>query len=197
MTGRQITRTAFPGWRRSAAFREVAVEAIRAWNRKRAGMPKCGAVRRHDGEPCQQIAMANGRCHYHGGKTPKGDAWHRPRWPNGNSPDAEAKLQRKLHDLSRAQKAREKRLAAMTAAERQRYDAWLRTHKPGPAASRAAAKLRRQQDLEGAALLASAPKPDSLELAEVKARLAAVRSEIAAMKAAIAAQREAEQGVFG
>lgn len=31
---------------------------------------KCGAYARSSGEPCKQYALANGRCHYHGGKTP-------------------------------------------------------------------------------------------------------------------------------
>jgi len=31
---------------------------------------KCGAYARSSGQPCKQYALANGRCHYHGGKTP-------------------------------------------------------------------------------------------------------------------------------
>lgn len=39
--------------------------------------PRCGARRKHDGEPCRQAAMANGRCRMHGGmstgpRTPEG-----------------------------------------------------------------------------------------------------------------------------
>jgi hypothetical protein len=30
---------------------------------------RCGANRKHDGCPCQQPAMANGRCRFHGGKS--------------------------------------------------------------------------------------------------------------------------------
>jgi hypothetical protein len=33
-------------------------------------MKKCGAYARSSGESCKQYALANGRCHYHGGKTP-------------------------------------------------------------------------------------------------------------------------------
>ena len=33
-------------------------------------LPKCGAYARSTGKPCRQIALANGRCHYHGGSTP-------------------------------------------------------------------------------------------------------------------------------
>jgi hypothetical protein len=31
--------------------------------------PRCGASRKHDGCPCQQPAMANGRCRFHWGKS--------------------------------------------------------------------------------------------------------------------------------
>jgi hypothetical protein len=31
---------------------------------------KCGAYARSTGGPCKQYALANSRCHYHGGKTP-------------------------------------------------------------------------------------------------------------------------------
>ncbi|WP_454888686.1 HGGxSTG domain-containing protein [Sphingobium indicum] len=31
----------------------------------------CGAKRRN-GEPCRKLPMRNGRCHLHGGKTPRG-----------------------------------------------------------------------------------------------------------------------------
>jgi hypothetical protein len=39
--------------------------------------PRCGARRKHDGCPCQQPAMVNGRCRFHGGqstgaRTPEG-----------------------------------------------------------------------------------------------------------------------------
>ena len=43
--------------------------------------PKCGARRKGDHLPCQNLALENGRCRLHGGLTPKGENWHRPRWP--------------------------------------------------------------------------------------------------------------------
>lgn len=39
-------------------------------------VPKCGARSKRTGQPCQQPAMANGRCRLHGGKStgpPKGN----------------------------------------------------------------------------------------------------------------------------
>jgi len=29
----------------------------------------CGAKAKHNGKPCRQFAMKNGRCYYHGGKS--------------------------------------------------------------------------------------------------------------------------------
>lgn len=29
----------------------------------------CGARAKHNGKPCRQFAMTNGRCYYHGGKS--------------------------------------------------------------------------------------------------------------------------------
>lgn len=36
---------------------------------KAQAAPRCGAKRKHDGCSCQQPAMANGRCRFHGGKS--------------------------------------------------------------------------------------------------------------------------------
>lgn len=33
-------------------------------------LPKCNAKTKHGKHPCRHIALANNRCHYHGGKTP-------------------------------------------------------------------------------------------------------------------------------
>jgi hypothetical protein len=42
----------------------------------------------------------------------------------------------------------------MTSEERQRYERWQRTHRPGPAKARAAARERRRQAREARKLLA-------------------------------------------
>lgn len=44
----------------------------RGWNI--AHMPKCGAMSKRTGKPCQRSAMANGRCMNHGGKSVGGIA---------------------------------------------------------------------------------------------------------------------------
>lgn len=118
-----------PRGRSGAAFRE--------WHRRtRPGLPRCGAKARTTGEPCKQIAMENGRCSYHGGRTPKGDSWHKPRWPNGKRPDATDRLNRKLSDLDVAEKKRRKRRARMDPDELAQHTAWQRTHMPGKAVER-------------------------------------------------------------
>jgi len=130
-------------WRRSSEFRLIAVKAIRRWNRLRETAPKCGARRKHDGEPCQNLPLANGRCRFHGGLTPRGDQWHKPQLPS--SPE---KLRRKLADRERKAKKRAARLARMTPEERKQHERWHRTHKPGSAEARAAQRIRRKQDVE-------------------------------------------------
>lgn len=133
------------GWRGSAAQIAVGRAAIRAWNARRHLAPKCTAMSKTTGEQCRQVAMANGKCHWHG-STPKGDNWHRPRWPNKNAPDAMKKLNRKLANLQRAADKRARRVKLMPAAERRAHDQWHKTHKPGSAKARAADRERRRQD---------------------------------------------------
>jgi len=38
----------------------------------------CGAVAKHNGKPCRQFAMKNGRCYWHGGKSTGANNPHRP-----------------------------------------------------------------------------------------------------------------------
>ncbi len=69
-----------------------------------SGLTKCGAKTRQ-GTPCRQVAMRNGRCRFHGGKstgpkTPDGRARsRRANWKHGRY-SAEAKArQRELREL--------------------------------------------------------------------------------------------------
>tara|TARA_R100000365_G_scaffold3263_1_gene10428 strand:+ start:6784 stop:7191 length:408 start_codon:yes stop_codon:yes gene_type:complete len=124
--------------------------------------------------------MANGRCYRHGGKTPKGDGWHKPKWPKGNSPAAERKLRSKLKALERARRERGERVASMTVEERARYDEWLRTHQPGSMGARQAAKERRRQNAEARADLEraeNAPRPVSPELERLENLIAELETE--------------------
>lgn len=144
----------------TARQRIQAREAILRWHQElRPGRPRCGAKRKHDGEQCQQLALANGRCHYHGGRTGSGKSWHKTKWPKGSAPDVEKKLVRKLRDQAKAEKARAKRLAAMTADQLAKYKEWHRSRKPGPPAARRAKRAVREQ----AAWLADLLAKDELE----------------------------------
>ena len=46
-----------------------AAPHFRTLRERLAMASRCGARRKHDGCPCQQPAMANGRCRFHGGKS--------------------------------------------------------------------------------------------------------------------------------
>lgn len=160
-------------WQQSARFRQIGRDAITRWNKiDRPKLPKCTATAKSTGEQCRQPAMANGKCRYHGGRTGSGAAWHMPRWPNRTAPDAEAKLQRKLKDLAKAAKKRERKIAAASPEERERHAAWQKSHKPGPAAQRAAARKERRQNADLVAQLQaiSAP-PMSPEAADLQSEI--------------------------
>src|SRR5262245_43273841 len=122
-------KTLPPGWAQSIRFRQISRDAIRAWNAQRDRLQRCGARRRSDGEPCRQWPMQNGRCYLHGGRTPRGENWHRPQWSSDF-----VKTNRKLDDRERKDRKRAARVAAMTAEERAAYFDWQKTHRPGPPA---------------------------------------------------------------
>jgi len=152
-------RTRQPGWPQSAQFRAIGRAAIAAWNARRPELPKCGARAKSTGEPCQQLALENGRCAWHGGKTGRKDQWHVPQWPSKSSPKASEKLNSKLRDRERQARKRAKRVAAMTPEERQRYEEWKRTHKPGPAGLRASERARRAQSRNARERFATMEEP--------------------------------------
>lgn len=181
-------------WSQSVQFRQIGRAAIRAWNAKRARLPRCDAVRKGDAGRCRQWPMSNGRCYLHGGRTPRGEQWHRPRW----SPIPE-KTNRKLRDRERQHRKRTARVAAMTADERAAYLAWQRSHRPGTAGSRESARAHRRQDREAAAtMLASrrAPPGDAAEIDALTIEIEALRREAKRLTAGKAGG-EIEEGVFG
>lgn len=144
----------------------IGREALRKWQRKRHLLPKCGAKARTTGEPCRQTAMANGRCAYHGGLTPKGDQWHVTRWRKPATPQDQA---RKRWTVERRAAKRKARVHAMTPEERIRYDHWHKTHPAGSQARREALREERRRAEETRALLA---RPRRVELDAEDAALA-------------------------
>lgn len=158
---RKLKRRRWPlnglsAWQRSAVFHEIGRKALTSWNRKRHRLPKCGAARRYDGQPCQQVAMKNGRCYFHGGATPRGKEWHLTRWPSRSSPHAAKKLHAKVCQRERAARARQRLIEAMTPAQRARHDRWQATHSAGAKAARAGKAEEMRRNVEARKLLAKA-----------------------------------------
>lgn len=157
------------GHQPSPAAVAAGTRALRRYNAISVTLPKCGARAKTTGEPCRQIAMANGRCYCHGGKTPSGDQWHKTQWSKRNTPDAEQKLGRKLKAAERSAKKRARRLAEMTPEERQRHEEWQRTHRPGRPKARTAARAWRERARDAAvsfsqdAARASDPEADRIQ----------------------------------
>lgn len=171
-----------PGKRTAPAAWVVAgTFALRRIQAQRHLMPKCGATSKSTGEPCRQFPMENGRCYYHGGRTPKGKDWHKPRWPKKTAPDAERKTVARLRNLERAEKQRQKRLAKMSPDERASYDKWKRDHPTGTAAQREARRLARKQNADARSRLAQ-PRPErplDPESAAIAHRIAELRARTA------------------
>lgn len=180
------------GWSQSARFRAIGSAAIRAWNAQRPHLPKCGAKKR-DGESCRNLALANGRCRFHGGRVPKGDQWHRLTYPSGDSPAAEDKFQRKARDHQRRVQRREERFAGMSVDDREGHAHWHRTHKPGPIAKRKRSRAERQAAIEFAETVQhTVPPPQSPELVELDRRLDEARRRAIELE-----MLATDEGIFG
>lgn len=172
-------------WSRSPEFRAKADAALARFNAIRPTLPKCGAKRRTDGEPCRNLPVKGGtRCRLHGGLTPRGDDWHRHRWPK-RGPGAAAALERKLRDLEKRQAKRAARAAAMTPEERERHEARRQALQPRTAAER---ERRRQDRAAAKALAARRPEPRSGERRALDEQIADLELRIAI---------ETGEGVFG
>lgn len=184
-------------WAASARFREIGRASLRKLARKRALLPKCGATARTTREPCQQPAMENGRCRYHGGLTPSGSGWHRPVWPDRNSPVANEKLGRKLDRLQRAARKRETLLREMSPEERAAHEAWQRTHKPGSPAARG---MLRMELRDAASFQDRSDKPEpprSPELLALDRDIALLREAIEKERREQDASSNDDMGVLG
>jgi hypothetical protein len=168
-------------WRKSAAFRQIALESAKANLAKFNAAPRCGASRKRDGEPCGNPAMKNGRCDLHGGKTPSGRQWHVVQFPDCSTPHGEAKFNRKLRDHKRYAEKRAARLAAMTPEQRAKHDAWHRSRPPGAEAARSAQRARAGQNAEARLLLAQEPRQwlSDPEATRIEAALAIAKGKTA------------------
>ncbi len=117
-------------WRRSPEFRAIANRTLAEFNANQKYLPRCGAKRKSDGEPCRGFALKNGRCRFHGGLTPRGDNWHKPRLPKRGEARGVERLDRKLVQQEKLLRARRARLAAMSPEQREKHLAWHATHRP-------------------------------------------------------------------
>jgi hypothetical protein len=153
-------------WRKSRCFREVASEGAKKALRLFADAPKCRAKTR-DGGLCQNPGLgAGGRCRLHGGSTPSGDQWHVRQFPK----DAR-RFHGKLVGFQIRDRKREARLAAMTPAEREKFEKRARSLQPGSKAKRAAEREARRQNAEARAPFASRREPaPNPEVAVLEAR---------------------------
>lgn len=143
-------------WADSPRFKASRLEGLRKANAQWKAHPKCGAKAKHTGQPCQKPALENGRCRYHGGRSTKGEAWHKPRLPERDAKDAIQKLDAKLSALQRRRAEQEARRAAMTPEARERHEAWRKTHRPGSKAERHHAQQQRETREWLAELMAAA-----------------------------------------
>ncbi|GJD96544.1 HGGxSTG domain-containing protein [Methylobacterium iners] len=171
-------------WRRSARFRAMGRAACLRFNALRRAGPKCEATKRSDGQPCQNPPLANGsgRCRLHGGATPSGKKWHVVQYPSSDTPVRAAKSDRKANDQVRRARKLAKRLGAMTPEQRARYDAWQRTHQPGPPGARSAARYAADQNRAIREILERPDAPDALdpEMAELDGLLTELKRQHAA-----------------
>lgn len=147
--GRRQKRVLSPkqtAWVRSVKFRAAARQGLALGLAARLAAKRCGAKAKSTGEPCRAPALENGRCGAHGGKTPRGDQWHRVQLDRAKTPTALAKLDSKITKRAAEAKARQRRLEHMTPEDRERHEAWQQSHKPGSAGQRAAQRAERKQN---------------------------------------------------
>lgn len=172
------TRPESRGSRRTVRpdFPSIGARALRRFHAERETFPMCGAMARSTGEPCRQTpAKGRTRCRFHGGATPRGDGpagWHTPGFPDG-LPTGKPRS-----DAHKARKRRQRRaeIAAMTAEELARLEAWRNTHKPGSERDRTFGRRAREARHWLHTIMQetpSAPTPDRAELDALRARFRA------------------------
>lgn len=178
-------------------FPSIGARALRRFHAERDAYPMCGAKARSTGEPCRQTpAKGRTRCRFHGGATPRGDGpagWHTPGFPNG-LPTGKARS-----DAHKARKRRQRRaeIAAMTADELARLEAWRRIHKPGSTRDRAHGRHAREARRWLETIMNEAPTkptPDRVELDALREKL---RAHLAQLDAEMAEPVQREPLVGG
>lgn len=178
-------------WQRSATFKNIASNALRKFNANRRLHPRCNAHAKSTGEPCRQLALENGRCHWHGGRTPKGwSGWGRRQVrakPKGKQTASDwRKVEAKLQRRAAEDRDRVRRLRAMSDDQFYRYTRRMgrRLDDPYSPVIRKAVKdefARRGPDPSrqlGATTPTSTSRPADPELHEIEERIAELRAEL-------------------
>lgn len=200
------TSTALDAWRRSETWKRIASANARANLRAFALRPRCGAKTKGTGDPCKQPALANGKCGYHGGRTPVGVKWHQAIFSPGTTRNGDSKLDRKLFDIGRAEKRRARQLAKMAPERRAAYERWHQAHHPVQSVRMSRRQAKAQAREAKAYLEMDEPTtPEIIRIGELIRRLT-LEAEVL-VRAAEAAQADIEDssnddvttslGIFG
>jgi len=171
-------------WTSSVAGKLATRRATEKSRIARRAMPKCGAKRKGDGQPCQMLALENGRCRLHGGLTPRGSQWHRVQYPKPGAPPEKA--EKKLLEIEHRRKRQAARVAAMTPERRAKYEARSRALRPGTPAERE--HIRRAREASKILSRPASVPVVTPQLALLRAKMDALNEEQARIEAWLAAQ---------
>lgn len=168
----------------SARRRDILRVARLEAEAERANAPKCGARTRSGGR-CQKLPMTGRiRCERHGGKTGAGRFWHVVQLPADP-----VRRERKLRDIARRRERQAARVAAMTPAERERYERRSRAMRPGTPVERA----QRRHDEATRREWSAAQCVPHIHAPETAAAIELLDRKIAQLEAEIAARRQSQQ----
>lgn len=105
--------------------------------------PKCSATAKHTGLQCGLPGLANGKCQFHGGRSPSGKNWGKIRPPEADTTREKRKYLRRLENAERRRQRQEAVRATLPDEERARREKRSDNFVPGTKADRAAAKADR------------------------------------------------------
>lgn len=175
-------------------FQEIGRISLRLINSRRCHLTRCNAMAKSTGMQCKQPAMANGKCRFHGGKTPKADEWHVIQADVSGHKTSMARFDRKLERAEKARKARRLRLLRATEIEREQYEKWLWARPAGSVAKRAARRAETRMNRR----IAEERRELTLGLREETAdpEIRAIEIRLAELKAQVALRKASKSGVF-
>lgn len=172
-------------WLNSPEFHTVRIEALRRFNRKRLNGTRCGATAKSTGRQCQQPSMANGKCRFHGGRTPSGTEWHVVQYKRKDKPGAMARVDAKAARYAKTREKRRQSVVLMTEERRAAHKKWQSTHQPGSPGARARLRAERKANAEFRARMErpAPPSEESLRPERITERLKRIDERAARIKA--------------